>query len=371
MQNNHKCVILMPSLVNKSNMKSYIYALKFLFPTIFIDIGSKVCKFCINTKRALSNYFEEYAIIIDNNSKNDKSIFGNNAKKIIGRTSDKLKIMYPFKNGTIYDFESAKKFFSYIYKREFRDSIINLRFLKPIPIVSIPHNTSEVELNALEDSFVLSGFKNPIFIEQSSALFYGVYQNYPKQTIMIIDWGSHLYKIYLLNEGNLIKFNEIKLGSDELDFAIQKYMQNKYNLIITLENAEILKKEMLDLNNSNKETFYSIVGRDYTTFLPRTIKISSIELQEATENIISKITQHLSNFLETITPEIFFDLHKNGIYLSGGGSKIKGIDKYFSKAFKLNFIKLENDMTIIKGLINIYKDYSLLKTYSIQDFILR
>ena len=132
-----------------------------------------------------------------------------------------------------------------------------------------------------------------------------------------------------------------------------------------------MKKDLLDLNNSHKEIYYSIVGRDYITFLPRSIKISSIELQEAVENIINKITQHLKNFLGTITPEIFSDLHSNGIYLSGGGNKIKGIDKYFSKVFKLSFIKLDNNMTIIKGLINIYRNYSLLKTHSIQDIILR
>jgi len=228
-------------------MKSYTYALKFLFPKIFIDVGSKICKFCIQTKGAALHYFEEYSIIIENNTKNDKGILGNNAKKIIGRTSDKLKIMYPFKNGTIYDFESAKKFFSYIYKKEFRSNIINLGVFKPIPIVSIPNNTSEVELNALEDSFTISGFKSPIFIEQSSALFYSIYQNEPKQTIMVIDWGSNLYKIYLLNQGNIIKFNEIKLGSDELDVAIQKYIQNKYNLITTLLFClEILKFPQLN-----------------------------------------------------------------------------------------------------------------------------
>ena len=148
---------------------------------------------------------------------------------------------------------------------------------------------------------------------------------------MIVTIGGGTTDVAVMSLGGIIQSDAVRVGGDEIDEAIVSYLKRKYNLIISITDAEELKRNLGTLAREPKEKTAEVYGRDAVSGLPLSIKIKNTELKGPIEEQLSHITDCINTTLEKLHPELSADIHDYGMTLSGGGALLDGIDDYFSK----------------------------------------
>ncbi|MFM9148722.1 MAG: rod shape-determining protein, partial [Verrucomicrobiota bacterium] len=151
---------------------------------------------------------------------------------------------------------------------------------------------------------------------------------------MIVDIGGGTTEVAVLSLGGIAKdaARSIRVGGDEFDSSIIKYIKNSYNLIIGERTAEELKIKIGSAYPLEQELTYEIRGRDAVSGMPREMHVSSQEIREAMRDNITQIIETIKGSLERLSPELSGDLYQRGIVLAGGGALIRKIDRAISEA---------------------------------------
>lgn len=249
---------------------------------------------------------------------------GEEAKKMIGRTPGHIIAVRPLKDGVIADFDVTQtmlKFF--IKKANTRHSLV-----QPRVVVCIPSGVTEVERRAVEEASEHAGARDAYLIEEPMAAAIGAGLPVQEPTgSMVVDIGGGTTEVAIISLGGIVTSRSIRIGGDELDQSIVYYIKKEYNLMIGERTAEYVKIKIGSADAKSKDKKIQVRGRDLISGLPKTIEVTSSEINSAMEEPISNIIDAIKYTLEKTPPELASDIMEQGIMLTGGGALLDGIDR--------------------------------------------
>jgi rod shape-determining protein MreB len=269
---------------------------------------------------------------------------GHEAKRMLGRTPGDIMAIRPMKDGVIADFETVEKMIRYFIQKVHKRTTL----VKPRLVIGIPSGITEVEKRAVRESAEQAGAREIFLVEEALAAAIGA--NVPIHEpagSMVVDIGGGTTEIAVISLGGMVISDSIRVGGDEFDEAIIRYLRTQYNLIIGERMAEDVK---LTLGNAFPEKNVEIMelrGRDAISGLPRTLEVDSNEIRKALKETTDIILEGIKSSLEKTPPELAADIVERGIVMTGGGSLLKGLDKYISKETGVPVFRAENPLICV------------------------
>ena len=276
---------------------------------------------------------------------------GEDAKLMQGKENANIKVIRPLRDGVIADFNAAELMIRGFIKMV---SSKNRWFSPSLRIVvCIPSGSTEVEIRAVRDSSEHAGGRDVYMIYEpmAAALGIGLDVEAP-QGNMIVDIGGGTTEIAVISLGGIVTNKSICIAGDVLTDDIQEHMRRAHNIKVGERMAESIKinvgSALTELENPPED--YIVHGPNVMTALPMEVAVSYQEISHAIEKSISKIEAAVLNALENTPPELYADIIKNGIYLSGGGALLRGLDKRLSDKIGINFNIAEDPLhAVAKG----------------------
>lgn len=261
---------------------------------------------------------------------------GKNAMMMDGRTHDNIKTIRPLRDGVIADFQAAEAMIREMIKMiNFKNSLFPpaLRM-----VVCIPSGITEVEERAVKDSAEQAGAKEVRLIHEPMAAAIGIgIDVLEPMGNMIVDIGGGTSEIAVIALGGIVNNKSIRVAGNELNSDIETYMRQEHNIYIGTRTAETIKiavgAAIPDIDNPPDD--FEVNGRDLLTGIPKAIKVNYKEIAMCLDKTISKIETAVLNALENTPPELAADIYHTGIYLAGGGSLLRGLDKRLHMKTKL------------------------------------
>ena len=290
-----------------------------------IDLGTCNTLIYIRNKGIVLN--EPSVVAVERGTKKVVAV-GADAKRMLWKTPGNIIAIRPMRDGVIADLESTEKMIRYFISRV----LPRYRFIKPRMVIGIPSCITEVERRAVEESAYKAGAREVIVIEESlaAAIGAGIPIMEPAGH-MICDIGGGTTEISVISLGGMVVTNAIRLGGDEFDEAIIKYVRTVNNLIIGEQMAERLKIEIGNAVPDKTIEEVEVKGTNASTGLPQRFKIGSDQIREALKDPITQIVDEIKSTLGQTPPELSADIVERGIVMTGGGSLLKGLDKLIVK----------------------------------------
>ena len=304
----------------------------FLTQEIAIDLGTANTLIIHNDKVVV----DEPSIVAVDRMTGRVIAVGKQAMQMHGKTHENIKTIRPLKDGVIADFHAAEHMIRGMIK------MINpgKRLFQPSlkMVICIPSGITEVEKRAVRDSAEHAGGKEVFLIHEpmAAAIGIGIDVEEPMGN-MIIDIGGGTSESAVIALGGIVCDKSIRIAGDEFTSNIEEYMRRQHNILIGERSAERVKIEvgaaMTEIDNPPPD--YAVHGRDLMTGIPKEIYVSYVEIAHALDKSISKVEEAILNALEMTPPELSADIFRTGIYLAGGGSMLRGLDKRISLKTKL------------------------------------
>lgn len=287
---------------------------------------------------------------------------GLSAKKMTGRAPGTIEVIRPLKDGVIADFDATAAMLKHYIIKVHESGTVIPKIPRPKVIIGIPSGVTEVERRAVADAAIDAGAREAHLIEEpmAAAIGAGLPIEGPEGNF-IVDIGGGTSEIAVISLGGIVLGRSVRTAGDEMDDAIISYVRLKYSLLLGQPTAEEVKMN-IGSAISTKGKFTVVRGRDLETGLPKSIKLSSAEIQEALAPILQEIITNIVDTLEETPPELTSDIMERGITLAGGGSLISGIDKVISEATKMPVWIADDPLTcVVRGCGICLEDNGLLK----------
>lgn len=249
---------------------------------------------------------------------------GMEAKEMLGRTPENLDAIRPLKDGVIADFTATKMMLKYFVDKACQRFVV----ARPRVVVCVPTGVTEVEERAVEEATINAGAREAYLMEEpmAAAIGAGLKVGDPSG-MMIVDIGGGTSEICVISLGGVVTSKSLRIAGDELNDAIVDYVKKKFNVAIGETTAEEIKMSIGAAYPSMTTEEMDVKGRDFSTGLPKTITVTSVQIEEAMKEVIMQIVDGIKMTLERTPPELAADIMVNGITLSGGGALIKNFDR--------------------------------------------
>ncbi|MBU1010084.1 MAG: rod shape-determining protein [Bacteroidetes bacterium] len=304
----------------------------FLTKEIAIDLGTANTIIMFNDKVVVD---EPSIVAIERNTGRIIAV-GKKAMMMHGKTHENIKTIRPLRDGVIADFQSAE----YMIREMIKMIGLKDKWFAPAlkMVICIPSGITEVEERAVKDSAEQAGAKEVKLIHEPMAAAIGIGIDVLEPTgNMIIDIGGGTSEIAVIALGGIVNNKSIRIAGDDFNADIEEYMRKQHNINIGERTAERIKIEVgaaMPLID-NPPDDYAVHGRDMLTGIPKEIKVNYTEIANCLDKSISKIEAAVLNALEMTPPELSADIFRTGIYLAGGGSLLRGLDKRLHLKTKL------------------------------------
>jgi rod shape-determining protein MreB len=324
-----------------------------------IDLGTS------NTLVYLKNrgiVFEEPSVIAFDKRNQTIIAIGKEAQKMLGRAPQYISVVKPINFGIVTDFEATQAYLTKILESIYKEYF---SFLRPIALIGIPLNLTEVQMRGVIDAGLSAGFKKVYLIEEPIAAALGGNLDIDEaKGFLVVDIGGGTTEISVISLGGIVVGKSIKIAGDRFNQAIQNYVRLKYNLIVgesQIEEAKINIGSIIGKNN-----YYTLRGRDAITTLPKEINLSSQDLREALSSNLEDLVEEIKDIINITPADLVGDIVNRGIYLTGGGSLLEGLDDYLERNLNVKVNKLENPLhSVVLGLGKIIENFDYYKKFCI------
>lgn len=310
---------------------------------IGIDLGTTNIRIYKSRKGII---LKEPSVVAIDRETNEPVAFGLEAKRMFGRTPDRIEIIRPIQRGVIADFEMTEHLLNHFLKKA---KVFNI-FFKSKMVLNCPLKITKVEENAIREAADRLGSRDVHLVESIKAASLGAGVDISRPTgTMIIDMGGGVTEIAILSLGSIIKGDTIPITGELFDKRIVSYIKSKYKLLIGEKTAEEIKIEAASL--FGEEITSEVRGRDLITNLPHTIEITSLDITDALQEDIYEFIDVIKEMLEDVHPEIAADIASRGIVLTGGSSLLRGLAELLS--FELDIpvrVANEGENATVEGL---------------------
>jgi len=277
---------------------------------------------------------------------------GKEAAMMQGKTHENIKTIRPLKDGVIADFDASEQMISMFIKEI---PALKKRLFNPSlrMVICIPSGITEVEMRAVKDSAERVNGKEVYLIHEpmAAAIGIGVDIMQPKGN-MIVDIGGGTTEIAVIALGGIVCDKSVKIAGDVFTNDIIYYMRTQHNLFVGERTAEKIKIQIgaatEDLETPPEDM--SVQGRDLLTGKPKQVEISSREIAKALDKSILRVEDAVMETLSQTPPELAADIYNTGIYMAGGGSMLRGLDKRLSQKTDLPVFIAEDPLrAIVRG----------------------
>jgi len=313
---------------------------------------------------------------------------GTEAKKMVGKTPATIITVRPLKGGVIADFDATLAMIShYVQQVHEVGNLVPVAWSRPRVVIGIPSSVTEVERRAVWEAALSAGAREAFLIEEPMAAAIGEEISVFQPTgVMVVDIGGGTTEIAVISLGGIVVSRSLKLAGDDMDLAINHYIRLRHGLLLGEKSAEDLKIKIGTAYESQKIKAKSqksekdsedkiehalnertikiavVRGRDIETGLPKSLRVSEVEVREALSPVISQIIDGISDVLEESPPELTSDILEHGILLTGGGSLLPGLDHLIVERTHIPVIRAEEPLTsVVRGTGKVLEDNSLLQ----------
>jgi len=321
-----------------------------------IDLGTANVLVSISNKGIV---YREPSVIAISRDNDEVLAFGNEAKEMLGRAPETIKVVRPLKDGVIADFTATKLMPRSIISKVTRE----FRLMKPRVVIGVPSGITEVEERAVQEAVISSGAREVYLIEEPMAAAIGSGLKIEEPTgNMIVDIGGGTTEVAVVSLGGIVTSVSVKIAGDEMTEDIINYAKKYLGMVIGEVTAEEIKTEIGCALPFMTELKKIVRGRDIRTGFPVKKEISSLEVENAIRDSISKIIDGIKSTLEITPPELSADIIVNGIMLAGGGALIKNLDKLISEKTGIYVRVAENPLDCVaNGTTEVLENISTLK----------
>lgn len=308
---------------------------------IGIDLGTANVLIYVKGKGIILN---EPSVVAKDKKTEEILAVGKEASNMIGRTPKHIKAIRPLKDGVIHDFdvtEAMLKHFVHILKLKGFMS-------KPRILICCPTNITSIEQNAIREVAEKAGAKKVyVEVEPKVAAIGAGLDIYQPNASMVIDIGGGTTDVAVLSMGDIVASETIKIAGDRFDQQIVKYVKDHHKLLIGEKTAEKIKIELGTAGKHLAEKQMEIRGRDILTAYPKTLIISSFEIEHALRESVEAIVEATRAVLEKTPPELASDIIESGAVLTGGGAMLSGLDQLLSEKLLIPISIADNPMECV------------------------
>ena len=307
---------------------------------IGIDLGTATVIAYVKGKGVVLR--EPSVVAVDNNTKEVLAV-GQEARRMLGRTPGNIVATRPLREGVISDYTVTEKMLKY-----FIGKINGKSIFSPRTMICIPSRVTEVEKKAVIDAATQAGARKVFLIEEPIAAAIGAGIDIAKPCgNMVVDIGGGTTDIAVIALGGSVVSSSLKVAGDKFDEAIVKYIKKKHNLAIGERTAEDLKINIGCVYPKIQDTDMQIRGRDLTSGLPKTVTVKSSEMLEALIEPAMMIVDAVHSVLERTPPELAADISDRGIYMTGGGCLLDGLDKLLQEKTGINVMIAQDSVSCV------------------------
>jgi len=333
---------------------------------IAIDLGTSSTKMAV---KGLEKIITEPTVVsVDKNTGEILSV-GKEAKRMLGRTPASIVAVRPLRDGVVSDFETTRDMIQYFIELASRSSTRFLKVPRPRVVIAVPSLASEVGRQAIRDASKNAGARQVFVLEQPMAAAIGADLPVTEPIgSMIVDIGGGTSDIAIMSLKGIVVDKTVPVAGDEMDEEIVKYLRHKYNLLIGDRIAEEIKIKVGSAYPIKENVSYEVRGRDILQGIPKTVKVTSVEIREALQVPLSVVAAAIIDALEEAPPEILADLGEKGICIAGGGALIPGIKEYFEEKVKMDFYIADKPVfAVLRGLSKILEDMDMIAKLKVSD----
>ncbi len=320
--------------------------LNFFAEDIAIDLGTANSEVYV---RGRGIVIEEPSVVAINQKTGQILAIGAEAKKMVGRTPAHIVATRPLRAGVISDFEVTEQMLRYFIEKAHKK-----RFLlspRPRVIIGIPSGVTEVEKKAVVDAGKNAGAREVFLVEEPMAAAIGA--RLPVQEAggnFVVEIGGGTTEVAIISLGGIVLAKSLRVAGDKLNEDIIHFAQDEYRLLIGERTAEAIKIGIGSAYPSKEKRELPMRGRNLVTGLPEEIMISDDDIRKAMEKSVKQIVSEIKIAIEECPPELLADIMTNGIYISGGGSLLRGLDALIQKETKIPTKIIEDPMTaVVRG----------------------
>lgn len=311
-----------------------------------MDLGTANSVIVNNAGRILLD--EPSIVALDH--KTDKMIaLGEKARQMHGKTHENIRTVRPLRDGVIADFDAAEQMIRGMIKMANKNK--RGLFAPTLRVViCIPSGSTEVEIRAVRDSAEHAGGRDVfmIFEPMAAALGIGLDVEAPEGN-MIVDIGGGTTEIAVISLGGIVSNKSIKIAGDDFTEDIQDYMGRQHNIKVGDRTAEQIKinvgSVLTELDDPPED--FVVHGPNRMTSLPMDVPVSYQEIAHCIEKSVTKVDSAVLSALEQTPPELYADIVRNGIYLTGGGALLRGLDKRLTEKIGIPFKVVEDPLHMV------------------------
>ncbi|MRH44606.1 MreB/Mrl family cell shape determining protein [Aquibacillus halophilus] len=293
---------------------------------IGIDLGTANILVYTKSKGIVLN--EPSVVAIDIRT-NQVVAVGKEAKEMIGKTPRNIVPIRPLKDGVIADYDITAQMLKEILKKV--SKIVGVSMRKPTVVVCTPSGSTSVERRAIHNAVKSYGAKEVHLIEEPIAAAIGADLPVDEPTAnVIVDIGGGTSEVGIISFGGVVSCKSVRTGGDKMDEEIIHYIRKHFNILIGERTAENIKIEIGYALIEHEEQSMDVRGRDLVTGLPKTITVTSTQIQQAIRESLEAILDTVRSTLESCPPELSGDIVDRGVTLTGGGALLKGMQEWLA-----------------------------------------
>ncbi len=330
-----------------------------------IDLGTSNTLVFVKGKGIVVN--EPTIVVVESTNERKVRAVGDDAKIMLGRTTEGVMAVRPMREGVITDFDMTQILLQYFSRKAVGSSYL----LKPRLFLTYPCSISSIEQRAVMEAARVSGGRKVYLVEKpfAAALGSGL-PVFDPSGCMIVDIGGGTTDVSVISLGGVVLSHSIRVGGVKMDEAIINFIKREFNILIGDRTAEEVKLDLGAALPIREERRARIRGRDMVTNLPQTTEITSTQIYEAIHEPCVAILSAIKWVLERTPPELAADVMHNGIYITGGGALLYGMDQMIASELGIPVMLAREPMECAAlGLGNIIENFELLQHLGRTSFL--
>jgi len=349
-------------LINKDMFKKIFSSFS---PFLGIDLGTSSTLVYLKGSGIMVN---EPSVVAVNQKTGEILAIGREAQQMIGKTPPHIAAVQPLINGVISDFELTEEMLKYFF-RQFRKSSLGVLPHRPTVVVGVPCGVTEVERKAVEDAAYNAGAGQVYLIEEPMAAAIGSRLPIFEPTgNIIVDIGGGTSEVAVISLGGIVRSRSLKVAGQKFNDDIIKYVRDEYRLLIGEPTAEQAKISIGSAKPLAEKLETAVRGRDLSTGLPKEIIINSQEIAKALDKSLKTLIEAIHSTIEETPPELVADIYLKNIWLSGGGSLLRGLERLIEDYCEIPVQLVDDPLTaVVRGTGMILEDLDKFKKILIYE----
>ncbi|MBQ2971090.1 MAG: rod shape-determining protein [Ruminococcus sp.] len=311
---------------------------------IALDLGTANTRICIEHD---GKVIDEPSVISYDKLTNEILTFGSEAYQMLGRTSNRIDVVFPLESSVIAESSLVEELVNI-----FLCEVCSSKVVMPRVLACIPGEITEVQKRAIVNAISSFGVRRVLLLESAKAAAFGCGKDIMSpHGAMVVDMGAGSADIAVMTLGGVSVGKTIKTAGNAMDEEIIKYARRQHNLIIGKAMARSCKEAIGTVMYENEERTFRIKGRDAVRGLPKFVDIKSSEIMEVIFDIAKNIAVAIADVLEDTPPELLSDIHTDGITITGGLSKLRGMRDLVENATNIKVTTaIEPSDCVVNGL---------------------